>query len=116
MEDFSELIHLEVRGNSLERLSQLNTPKLQRLYAAANQIKYLSGLEKLSQLNMMHVRGNQIENLDQIHCPKLTYLNLRYVFINLNHRDNKISDKAEIKKLTSLPALKILVLTGIYLI
>ena len=76
--DFSELIHLEIRGNSIESLSQLNTPKLQRLYAAANQIKSLDELDKLGQLTMMHVRGNMIERLDSVKCPKLVYLNLRY--------------------------------------
>ena len=73
------MIHLEVRGNSLETFPKLHTPKLQRLYAAANQIKSLTGLDKLAQLSMMHLRGNQIETLDEINCPKLTYLNLRYL-------------------------------------
>lgn len=71
-----------MRGNSLETLSQLNTPKLQRLYAASNQIKSLSGLDKLAQLAMMHLRGNQIATLDDINCPKLTYLNLRYLIMS----------------------------------
>jgi Leucine-rich repeat (LRR) protein len=109
------LIHLEIRGNLIETLSQLNTPKLQRLYAAANQIKSLTDLDKLAEISMMHVRGNQIETLDVIRCPKLTYLNLRY-FKELKPRDNKIAEKSEIKKLSSLPSLKILVLSGIIII
>ncbi len=81
-EDFSELIHLEVRGNKLESLGHIPAPKLTRLYAAANQIKSFSGLENKPQLNVLHLRGNVFESLDGLSSDlkNLTYLNLRYVF------------------------------------
>ena len=78
-DDFSELVHLEARGNRLESIGQINSPKLQRLYLGANQIKTLSGIENKAHLTLLHLRGNFVEKLDGFgaEMKKLTYLNLR---------------------------------------
>jgi len=73
------LVHVEARANRLEQIGHLNTPKLQRLYLAANNIKTVSGLENKHFLTILHLRGNSIETLDGFtnDLKKLTYLNLR---------------------------------------
>lgn len=81
MEDFSELVHLEARLNRLENTGLIQSPKLQRLYLASNQITSITGLENKPHLSLIHLRSNQIESLDGLNADlkKLTYLNLRYL-------------------------------------
>ncbi|KAH6567735.1 hypothetical protein BASA62_005950 [Batrachochytrium salamandrivorans] len=104
LQSFPELVHLEVRGNKLSTMLTCNTPKLQRLYLAANGISALNALEGKPCLQLLHLRGNSIQSLEWINgvsLPSLTYLNLRA---------NKISTFDQIDPLKDLTALRILVL------
>lgn len=69
---------LEVRGNQLTDMNEIDAPALKELYAAQNQITNLEGLGRMHTLEVLHLRGNQISNLEGLHkLVNLKTLNLR---------------------------------------
>ncbi|XP_058022848.1 leucine-rich repeat-containing protein 23 [Ahaetulla prasina] len=99
----SKLHTMELRGNSLKSTAGIYLPKLKNLYLAQNTISRLEGLENLEQLTTLHLRDNLIEVLDGFssNMKSLQYLNLR---------GNAIAQVQELEKLQVLPMLRALVL------
>jgi len=98
------LTTLELRGNKLTTTAGINIPTLKNLYLAANQITTIEGLDGLEKLQKLHIRDNQISNLDGFseNLKSLQYINMR---------GNSITDLKELKKLTTLPMLRAIVMT-----
>ncbi|PSN50133.1 hypothetical protein C0J52_15099 [Blattella germanica] len=100
--ELQEIRNLEFRGNALTTTSGISFATLRSLYLADNLINKLEGLEALVNLQRLHLRGNRLSRLDGFSnsMEKLKYLNLR---------NNKIENLLELKKLSTLSALEIVV-------
>uniref|UniRef100_A0A0R3WYK4 Toll-like receptor 7 n=1 Tax=Hydatigena taeniaeformis TaxID=6205 RepID=A0A0R3WYK4_HYDTA len=97
---------LELRGNKItssEGLGELHD--LKTLYFSENLLRSVENISSMRGLVRLHLRDNSIRHLDGFlqGPPNLQYLNLR---------GNQIKRWPEIKKLTSLSTLKILILSG----
>ena len=95
---------LELRNNRLITTNGIGVlSNLQKLYLAANSLKFLENLDRMQHLVSIHLRDNQLEKLDgfSANMKLLQYLNLR---------GNNISDIKEVEKLKCLPLLRALVL------
>lgn len=100
----SALRVMDLCGNKLSSTSGLHLPSLESLYVGKNQISSLADVGTLKNLETLHARGNKLESLSELAedgPPKLKYLNLR---------ENNITTKEEVAKLSALPALETLIL------
>ncbi|XP_020284036.1 leucine-rich repeat-containing protein 23-like [Pseudomyrmex gracilis] len=93
---------LELRGNALDSTIGICCSGLAHLFLAENQIKRIEDLEVLVNLKMLHLRSNELASLDGFteKCLSLNYVNLR---------NNKLTKISELRKLSCLPSLEILI-------
>ena len=71
---------LELRNNRLITTNGIGVlSNLQKLYLAANSLKFLENLDRMQHLVSIHLRDNQLEKLDgfSANMKLLQYLNLR---------------------------------------
>ncbi|RKP03245.1 hypothetical protein CXG81DRAFT_3667, partial [Caulochytrium protostelioides] len=95
---YAQLAILEIRGNRFSSLAGLAAPKLEKLYAAKNELESLSDLGAAPHLTVLHLRENAITSLAGLeNAPKLARLNLR---------GNRINDVAALDALTALQEIK----------
>ncbi|XP_073981726.1 leucine-rich repeat-containing protein 23-like [Rhodnius prolixus] len=75
---------------------------MRNLYLSYNEIRRIEGLEGLVNLRILHLRSNRISRLSglTVGLVKLEYVNLR---------ENELTDPEELKKIQSLPSLRVLI-------
>ncbi|KAJ3297221.1 hypothetical protein HDU79_004345 [Rhizoclosmatium sp. JEL0117] len=107
--NLSQLTHLDVSGNDLDRLDGLTLAAAQNLVelnAAANNISSIAGLKHLPNLMRLILSFNKIstlESLAEISSPRFYYLDLK---------GNLIADFAQLYYIAGVRSLKDLVLKG----
>ncbi|ORY39373.1 hypothetical protein BCR33DRAFT_853518 [Rhizoclosmatium globosum] len=107
--NLSQLTHLDVSGNDLDRLDGLALAAAQNLVelnAAANNISSIAGLKHLPNLMRLILSFNKIstlESLAEISSPRFYYLDLK---------GNLIADFAQLYYIAGVRSLKDLVLKG----
>lgn len=94
---------IELRGNRLTTTEGLDLPNIQKIYLGENNITHIKGLAELQHLTTLYLRQNDITKLDGFseNMKNLQYLNLR---------KNNIESMEEIAKLKCLPMLRALIL------
>ncbi|XP_060527367.1 leucine-rich repeat-containing protein 23-like [Cylas formicarius] len=106
-EKVPKLKELDLKGNRITRVGGTYPESIARLFLSENQIGRLDDLAtcRLGNLTALHLRGNSIRKLDGFteSLKNLTYLNLR---------DNLVGKLREFRKLSRVPKLDTLIVSG----